>query len=145
MPSVSSGCRRTPLATTSTSYGQHGAVVEQHLVALDPDRLDLVLVEDDAVAQLAPARPHDLVDVREPEGDEEQAGLVDVPVVAVDDVDLGLVGVEAAAQPVGGHRAAGAAAEDHDLLPRHDRSFARARGGAIGGSAEPAADNYAVE
>ena len=100
--------------------GQHRAVVEQHLVALDPDRLDLVLVEDDAVAQLAPARPHDLLDVREPEGDEEQARLVDVAVVAVDDVDLGLVGVEAAAQPVGGHRAAGAAAEDHDLLPAHD-------------------------
>ena len=30
--------------------GEHGAVVEQHLVALDPDLVDLVLVEDDAVA-----------------------------------------------------------------------------------------------
>ena len=96
--------------------GQHRAVVEQHLVALDPDLLDLVLVEDDAVAQLPPAGPHDLIDLREPERDEEQAGLVDVAVVAVDDVDLGLVRVEAAAQPVGGHRAARAAAEDHDLL-----------------------------
>ncbi len=53
-------------------------------------------MEDDAGAQLASARPHDLVDVGEPEGDEEQAGLVDVPVVAVDDVDLGLVRAEAA-------------------------------------------------
>ena len=77
-------------------------------------------MEDDAVAELAPARPHDLLHVREPEGDEEQARLVDVPVVAIDDVDLGLVRVEAAAQPVGGHRAAGAAAEDDDLLPAHD-------------------------
>src|SRR6266542_4211136 len=77
-------------------------------------------MEDDAAAQLAPAWPHDLLHVREPEGDEEQARLVDVPVVAVDDVDLGLVRVEAAAQPVGGHRAAGPPAEDHDLLLAHD-------------------------
>jgi hypothetical protein len=76
-------------------------------------------VEDDAVTQLPPARPHNLLDLRQPEGDEEQARLVDVPVVAVDDVDLGLVGVEAAAQSVGGHRAAGAAAENHDPFPRH--------------------------
>ena len=100
--------------------GEHGSVVEQHLVALGPDFFDLVLMEDDAASQLAPARPHDLVHVREPERDEEQARLVDVPVVAVDDVDLGLVRVEAAAQPVGGHRAARAAAEDDDLLPAHD-------------------------
>ena len=38
------------------------------------------------------AAAHDLVDVGEPERDEEQPGLVDVAVVAVDDVDLGLVG-----------------------------------------------------
>jgi hypothetical protein len=34
--------------------------------------------------------------VCEPEGDEQQTRLIDVPVVAVDDVDLGLVCVEAA-------------------------------------------------
>ena len=101
---------------------KHRAVVEQQLVALDPDFLDLVLVEDDAVAQLSAARPRDLLDLRQPEGDEQQARLVDVPVVAVDDVDLGLVGVEAAPQPVGGHRPAGAAAENHDPFPRHLRS-----------------------
>jgi hypothetical protein len=56
-----------------------------------------------------------VVGVGEPEGDEEQARLVDVPVVAVDDADSGLVGPEPAAQPVGDHRAAGAAAEDDDL------------------------------
>ena len=55
----------------------------------------------------------------EPERDEEQAGLVDVTVVPVDDVDLDLVRVEAAAQPVGGHRAARPAAQDHDLLGAH--------------------------
>ena len=56
------------------------------------------------------------------EGDEEQSGLVNVAVVAVDDVDLRLVGVEAAAQTVGGHRPARPAADDHDLLPAHDAS-----------------------
>ncbi len=100
--------------------GQHGSVVEQHLVPVDQDLRDLVLVEDHAVAELAAARTHDLLDRGQTKGDKEQAGLVDVLVVAVDDVDLGLVGVEAAAQPVGGHRAAGPAAEDHDLLPVHD-------------------------
>ena len=98
---------------------QHGAVVEQDLVPLDPDLFDLVLVKDDPVAQLAPPRAHDLLELRQSEGDEEEPGLVDVPVVAVDDVDLGLVEVEAAAQPVRGHRAARSAAEDHDLLSRH--------------------------
>jgi len=43
-----------------------------------------------------------------------------VPVVAVDDVDLGLVRIEAATQPVRGHRAARRAAQDHDLLRTHD-------------------------
>ena len=76
-------------------------------------------MEDDAVVELPAARPHDLVELRKPEWHEEEAGLVDVPVVLVDDVDLRLVGVEAAAQPVSHHRAAGAAAEDHDLPPAH--------------------------
>src|SRR6266496_5667634 len=51
--------------------GEHRPVVEQHLVALDPDLFDLVLVEDDPVAQLAPPRPHDLSYLRESEGHEE--------------------------------------------------------------------------
>ena len=99
--------------------GEHGPIVEEDLVALDPDLRDLVLMEDDAVVELPAAWPHDLVELREPEWHEEQAGLVDVPVILVDDVDLGLVGVEAAAQPVSRHRAAGAATEDHDLPPPH--------------------------
>src|SRR5215207_3850179 len=99
---------------------EHGPVVEQHLVALDPDGLDLVLVEDDAVAELPAPRPDDLLDLGEPEGHEQQAGLIHMPVVAVDDVDLRLVLVEAAPQPVGGHRPARSAAEDDDPLPAHD-------------------------
>ena len=77
-------------------------------------------MEHDAAVQLPATRPHDLVERGEPEGDEEQAGLVDVPVVTVDDVDLGLVGAETATQAVGDHRAARAAAEDDDPLPAHD-------------------------
>ena len=87
------------LQTHAGGHDEHvvredSAVVEQHLVALDPDLRDLVLMEDDAVAQLAPTRSHDLVHVREAERNEEQPRLVDVAVVAVDDVDLSLVGVE---------------------------------------------------
>jgi len=109
-------------------------------------------VEDDAVAQLLPPRPHDLVHLREPERDKEQSRLVDVPVVAVDDVDLGLIVVEAAAQPVGGHRAAGSPAEDHDPFPGHVLSppvsthrVVPGRPSAIGACAERGADNYAAE
>ncbi len=76
-------------------------------------------MEDDAVAELAAARADDLVGLREAEGDEQQPRLVDVQVVAVDDVDLRLVGPEAPAQPVGGHRPAGPAAEDDDAFPGH--------------------------
>ena len=47
-------------------------------------------MEDDAASQLAPSRPHDLLEVGQAERDEEQSGLVDVVVVAVDDVDLRL-------------------------------------------------------
>jgi len=76
-------------------------------------------VEDDAAAQLAPARPHDLLDVCQPERHEEEARLVDVPVVTVDDVDLSLVRVEVASQPVRDHRSAGPTAEHDDALPGH--------------------------
>ena len=41
--------------------------------------------------ELALPRSHEAIDAREPERDEEQARLVHVVVVAVDDVDLDLV------------------------------------------------------
>ena len=123
--------------------GEDRAVVEQELVPLDPDRVDLSLVEDDAVSQLPLARPDDLVQRGEPEGDEEQPRLVDVAVVTVDDVDLGFVGVEAPAQPVGDHRAAGAAAQDDDPLARHRLRLSLAGGTAIRASSELPSGNYA--
>ena len=79
-------------------------------------------MEDDPAAELAAPRANDLVGVGEAEGDEEQPRLVHVPVVPVDDVDVGLMGLDPAAQPVGHHRAAGAAAEHHNP-PRHATSF----------------------
>jgi len=109
-------------------------------------------VKDNFASQLAPARPHDLLQLRQPEGDEEQAGLIDVPVVAVDDVDLRLVGVEGAAEPVGGHCPAGSAAEDHDLFPRHlllppmpcAHSLTAARSAGIRVFPDSGADNYST-
>jgi hypothetical protein len=116
--------------------GQDRAVVESDLVPLQRDRFDLVLVKDDPAAQLAPPRPHDLVEACESERHEEQSGLVDVTVVSIDDVNLCFVGVEPAAQSVRGHRAARSGPEDHDPLPCHARSFARDCAGAIGAVAE---------
>ena len=52
--------------------------------------VDVALVERDALVQLAVPWPHDLLRLREPEGDEQETGLVDVPVVLVDDGDLHL-------------------------------------------------------
>ena len=87
-------------------------------VVVECDVVDLRLVERDAVVQLAVPRPHDLLHLGEPEGDEQETGLVDVPVVLVDDGDLDLSLVVGLAEAVRHQRAAGAAAQDHDLL-RH--------------------------
>jgi hypothetical protein len=65
-------------------------------------------------------RPDDLVDRRETERHEQQTGLIDVAIVAVDDMDVHVVLVELPPQAIGDHGAAGTAAENHDLLP-HDR------------------------
>ena len=54
--------------------GEDGAVVEQELVALDPDRVDLSLVEDDPVVQLPRARPDDLVSEVSPKGTKSSPG-----------------------------------------------------------------------
>jgi hypothetical protein len=101
---------------------QDAAVVEDDVAAISPDLAHLLLVEHDAVSELPAALPRDLVGARHPEGDEEEAGLIDVPVVAVDHVDLDLVRVEAPPEPVRHHRPAGAAAQDDDPLRAHAAS-----------------------
>ena len=64
------------------------AVNEMDGVLGEIDVLDLGETEVDAAAKLGVARPDDLAGLREPEWNEQQAGLVDVAVVAVDDRDL---------------------------------------------------------
>ena len=76
--------------------GERLAVEQHDLVVVGVDPGDLCAMKVDAVSQLAAARPDDLVHLRETERDEQQARLVKVAIVAVDDVDLRLVLVVAA-------------------------------------------------
>ncbi len=83
-------------------------------------------------AQLAAARPDDVLGMGEPEGHEQQTWLVDVAVVLVDDHDRCLVEGVHATQPVRRQRATRATAEDHDamchdLIERWDRSPCQGR------------------
>jgi hypothetical protein len=94
--------------------GQLGAVLQHDRVAVEVDPLDRLQHEVDVLVQLGLARAHDLVVVGETEGHEEQAGLVDVVVVLVDDRDLHITVLVVAVQTVGGEGAARTAAEDHD-------------------------------
>ena len=69
---------------------------------------------NDTGVQLAPPGADDVLGVGEAERHEEQARLVDVGVVLVDDGDLDVVG-ELAPQAVGTEGAAGPASEDHEV------------------------------
>ena len=91
------------------------AAGEVHDVVCGLDPVDLGDPELDPVVDLRVTGPDDLARVGQPERNEQQAGLVDVAVVAVDHRDLGGVAVDPA-QPVRGQRAAGAGAEDHDAM-----------------------------
>ena len=91
-------------------------VGEEDRVGFEVDAVDIRLVERDPVPELPAAGAHDVLDVGQAERHEQQARLVDVAVVPVDDRDLRLVGLVGAPEPVRHHRAAGAAAEDHDSL-----------------------------
>jgi hypothetical protein len=87
-----------------------------HGVALDVDVVDRALVVLDVAAQLLRAGADDVLRVREPEGDEQQPRLVDVPSVLVDDGDPRLVGSVCTPEPVCDERAAGAATQDDDAV-----------------------------
>src|SRR5512142_1443369 len=71
----------------------------------------------DAGTELLAPRADDPLHAGEPERDEQQPRLVHVISVLVHHDDLGVLLVKRAAQPVGGQRPAGAAAQDHDSLP----------------------------
>ena len=75
--------------------------------------VDVGQPELDAVVQLSTSRSHEFARVGESERDKQQAGLVDVGVVTVDNDDLHRVAIEDAAQPVCRDGSTGAATEDH--------------------------------
>ena len=85
-----------------------------NLVRVDVDVVDRRLDELDALVQLPFAGAHDVFAVCQPERYEEQTRLVDVPVVLVDHRDGRRLKRVQPSKPVGGQRAAGSAAEDHD-------------------------------
>ena len=77
------------------------------------DPFDLADDEVHPVGQKDVPRPGDLVGRVGAERKEEEARLVAVDVVPVDDRNLPLVGVQFAAQFVDDHRAGGAPTENH--------------------------------
>ena len=79
------------------------------------DAVDLGEAELDPVMQLRSTRADDLVRVGQAEGHEQQARLVDVAVVAIDDHDLDTVAVRAL-QAVGRERPAGPGTQDDDAM-----------------------------
>ena len=72
--------------------GQLGTVDEVHGVGLEVHPLGRHLAVVDRPVELAAAWSHDVLGVGQAEGHEQQAGLVDVPVVDVDDGDRRRVG-----------------------------------------------------
>src|SRR5262249_3640917 len=73
--------------------------------------------------ELPAARAHERLRLRKPKRDEEETGLVDVVVVAVDDVDLQLVGAASAPELVRKQGSRRARSEDYELLG-HESSIA---------------------
>ena len=102
-------------------------VGEMNRVVDEIDALDLCETKIDAAAKLLVARPDDLLGLGEPERDEQQAGLVHVAVVAVDDRDARLIAV-LPLQPVRDQRPSGAPAENDDPVdPSHHPSWSAIR------------------
>ena len=86
-PSVSSGASTAPRGHDEDVVGELLPVAEVDPACLQLDAVDGVDAVLDAAVQLAAAGADDVLGVGEPEGDEEEPGLVDVAVVLVDDGD----------------------------------------------------------
>jgi hypothetical protein len=69
----------------------------------------------DTVVQLTAAWSHQVASIGEAERDEEEAGLIDMVIVAVDEGDVDRTR-EHPAQPIRGDRATRTAAQDEDVL-----------------------------
>jgi len=95
--------------------GHPYAAAEVHRPRVQVDPLDACLFVVHGGVQLLRAGADKVVRLGRPEGDEQQAGLVDVVVVLVHDGDPAVVLVIHAAQPVGRQCASGAASEYHDV------------------------------
>ena len=124
------GQQRGPRRDHEDVVGDRLAAVQVDGVRRRVDVLDLGEAELDAVVQLRAARADDLGRIGQPERHEQQTGLVDVAVVAVDHDDLDLVAARTA-QSVGGQGAAGSGAEDEDAAS-HVPSVASRRARVIG-------------
>lgn len=98
--------------------GEHSAVGHEDLVLVRCDAVDLAEPELDARVEKVLAPLHDLLRPVLSEWEEQQARLVEVDVVTVDDGDAPRVFGERPYELVGHHRPAGAASQDHDAL--HD-------------------------
>ena len=101
-------------------------VGQQDLVPVQVDAVHSGLPEGDTRTELAVPRPDQAAGLGLPERHEQQARLVDVLVIGIDDDDLGGA-AKHAAQPVGDQRPAGAAAQDHNPLA-HDPRVRRVPG-----------------
>ena len=113
---------RRPGGDDEDVVGERGAVREVNGVRLHVDVFDGVLAVVDALAKLAAAGPHDVLRVGETERNEQEARLVHVAVVLIDDRDRDFVLGEGAPQPVRHERAARSGPEDddaaaHELAP----------------------------
>ena len=102
-------------------------VTEPHSLGFEVDVVHGCSAVADVAMELAPAGAGDLVEVRQAEGHEQEARLVDVGIVLIHHDDLDVV-VQGVTQPVGRQCPAGAPSEDDDARAH---GFSLASDGAI--------------
>jgi hypothetical protein len=92
-----------------------------HAARFEIDLVDGVYQVLNAAVELPAARAHDVLGVREPEGNEEQPGLVHVAVVLVDNDDLGLIRHECPTKSVSDKRPSGSGSQHDDAMHAFSR------------------------
>ena len=91
------------------------AVAEIHRIGIDVDSLNLRNQEFNLPIQLLIARAHYLLGIGHAEWHKQQARLVDVIVVAINDRDLGAI-AQQVSQPIGCQCSTGAGAQDDNSV-----------------------------